>query len=69
VLAPSNDEVVPYHYFEEFSRKFRAGKLITISGAMHELFNERDVFRAQALSAIEAFIPGSDAEPMVFTES
>ena len=66
ILAPSGDGVVPYSAYEELSRKFRAGKLVTIPGARHELLQERDVFRAQALGAIKAFIPGSDAEPMSF---
>jgi lysophospholipase len=66
VIAPSNDEIVPYAIYEELSQKFRAGKLITIAGAKHEILQERDVFRAQALGAIEAFIPGSDADPSMF---
>jgi len=66
ILAPSNDEVVPYAYYEALAQKFRAGKLVTVSGARHELLQERDVFRAQALGAIAAFIPGSDADPSIF---
>jgi len=66
VIAPSNDEIVPYASYEELSQIFRAGKLITISGAKHEVLQERDVFRSQALGAIEAFIPGSDADPSMF---
>ena len=66
VIAPSNDEVVPYALYEELSQKFRAGKLISVPGAKHEVLQERDVFRVQALGAIEAFIPGSDADPGIF---
>jgi lysophospholipase len=66
VIAPSNDEIVPYSTYEELSQKFRAGKLITVPGAKHEVLQERDVFRAQVLGAIEAFIPGSDADPTIF---
>lgn len=66
IIAPSNDEIVPYATYEELSQKFRAGKLITVPGAKHEVLQERDVFRAQALGAIEAFIPGSDADPTIF---
>ena len=36
--------------------------LIEIDGARHELFQEADRYRAQAMAAIDAFIPGSDAE-------
>ena len=66
IIAPSIDEIVPYSAFEELSKKFRAGKLITIAGAKHEVLQERDVFRSQVLGAIEAFIPGSDADPSIF---
>jgi lysophospholipase len=66
ILAPSNDEVVPYPAFEALSRRFRAGKLITIAGARHEMLQERDIFRNQVLAAIEAFIPGSDADPTLY---
>jgi len=62
VLAPTQDQIVPFAAFEHLARYFRAGKLIPISGAGHELLQERDVYRNQALAAIDAFIPGSDAE-------
>jgi lysophospholipase len=69
IIAPANDEIVPYAAFEELSRKFRAGKLVTIAGSKHEALQERDIFRDQALAAIAAFIPGSDADPEQFTST
>ncbi|MFN7103709.1 MAG: alpha/beta fold hydrolase [Pseudorhizobium sp.] len=60
ILAPVLDGVIPYVAQEELSRNFRAGQLVTINGARHELFQERDIYRAQALAAIEAFMPGLD---------
>ena len=65
ILAPTLDGIVPYAAMEELSQKFRAGKLLTVHGSRHEILQERDLFRNQALAAIEAFIPGSDAEPLV----
>ena len=47
VIAPANDQIVPYAELEALSRKFRAGKL--------------------ALAAVAAFIPGSDADPGLYT--
>lgn len=67
VIAPSNDQIVPYEKLEELSRKFRAGKLLTIPGSEHEILQERDIFRQQALAAIDAFIPGSDADPGLYS--
>lgn len=60
ILAPVLDAIVPYAAQEELSRNFRAGQLITINGARHELFHDRDIYRAQGLAAIEAFMPGQD---------
>jgi lysophospholipase len=62
VIAPTRDGVVPYTAQERLSRYFRAGQLVPVNGARHEIFQERDVYRAAALAAFHAFIPGSDAE-------
>ena len=69
VIAPANDQIVPYAELEALSRKFRAGKLLTIPGSQHEVLQERDIFREQALAAIAAFIPGSDADPEQYTSA
>lgn len=61
ILAPMRDGIVPYAAQEELARNFRAGQLVNIIGGRHELFSEADVYRAQALAAIEAFMPGSEA--------
>lgn len=68
LIAPMLDGVVPYLAQERLSRNFRAGQLITITGARHEIFQERDIFRAQAMAAISAFMPGSEPLPE-FSES
>ncbi|MFB9952461.1 alpha/beta fold hydrolase [Rhizobium puerariae] len=60
ILAPMLDRIVPYRAQEELSRNFRAAQLVTINGARHELFQDRDIYRAQVLAAIEAFMPGQD---------
>ncbi len=60
VLAPVLDGIVPYAAQEELSRNFRAGQLVTINGGRHELLQERDIYRVQAMAAIEAFMPGQD---------
>jgi len=60
VLSPMRDTIVPPATLETLDRHFRAGHLLQIDGARHELLQERDVFRAQALAAIEAFLPESE---------
>ncbi|TWF51924.1 alpha/beta fold hydrolase [Neorhizobium alkalisoli] len=60
ILAPVLDGVVPYRLQEDLSRNFRAAQLITVTGARHELLQEKDIYRAQAMAAIETFMPGLD---------
>lgn len=62
LLCPTADVLVPRRAIGDLARIFRAARLIEIDGARHELFQEADRYRAQALAAIDAFIPGSDAE-------
>lgn len=61
LLAPVLDGVVPFSAQEHLARHFRAGQLLSVPGARHELLQEDDRYRQQALAAIHAFIPGSDA--------
>ncbi|MBB4952508.1 lysophospholipase [Agrobacterium vitis] len=61
LLAPMLDGVVPFSAQEHLARHFRAGQLLSVPGARHELLQEEDRYRQQALAAIHAFIPGSDA--------
>ncbi|KQO75711.1 alpha/beta hydrolase [Rhizobium sp. Leaf262] len=55
ILAPMLDTISRYAALEELSRNFRAAQLIPVTGARHELFLERDVYRSQAMAAIDAF--------------
>jgi lysophospholipase len=68
VLGPTADQVASYPEIERMSRYFRAGKLIPIDGAQHEVFQEADKYRAQAIAALLAFIPGGFAEPVKLIE-
>lgn len=60
LIAPARDPIVPYVAQENLSRFFRAAQFIPVPGARHEVLQERDRYRAQALAAIDAFIPGGD---------
>ncbi|MCG5477238.1 alpha/beta fold hydrolase [Sinorhizobium fredii] len=62
ILAPTADALVPYLAMEFLASNFRAGHLIPIDGARHELLQEADRYRAQALAAILAFLPEADGE-------
>ena len=65
LIAPMRDGVVPYLAQENLSRNFRAAQLIPVTGARHEILQERDIYRAQALAAIQAFMPGSETMPQL----
>ncbi len=60
ILAPMLDTISRYAALEELSRNFRAAQLIPVTGARHELLLERDVYRTQALAAIDAFFAPED---------
>ncbi|WP_034854995.1 alpha/beta fold hydrolase, partial [Sinorhizobium sojae] len=62
LLAPTADGLVPYLAIERLASNFRAGHLIPIDGARHELLQEADRYRAQAMAAILAFLPEAEAE-------
>jgi lysophospholipase len=60
LIAPVLDKITPFASIEALSRNFRASQLIPISGARHEIFNERDIFRAQVLASIDSFFAPKD---------
>lgn len=62
VIAPMRDAIVPYADQEKLSRIFRAAQLIPVAGSRHEVLQEKDIYRAQAIAAIAAFIPGGENE-------
>ena len=62
IIAPGNDPIVPYHYQESMAQYFRAGQLVPVAGARHEILQEQDRYRKQALAAIFAFMPGGEPE-------
>ena len=59
IVAAGADEVVSTPAIEHLTLRLRAGSLVTIDGARHELMQESDIFREQVLAAFDAFVPGS----------
>jgi len=60
VIASGQDRVTETRATERFASRLRAGRLIVIDGAQHEILIERDRFRDQFWAAFDAFIPGSE---------
>jgi lysophospholipase len=59
ILASGKDTVVSTAATERFAGMSKGASLIVIPGARHELLQEADIYREQALAAFDAFIPGS----------
>jgi len=57
-IAASEDQVTDPRATERFVSRLRAGRLVMIEGAKHELLVERDAFRQQFFAAFDAFVPG-----------
>ena len=55
VIAGS-DRVVSPHAGGRLARAMRSASAVTVDGARHELLQEADLFREQALAAIDAFL-------------
>lgn len=62
VVASGADRVTDTRAAERFAARLRAGRLIVVDGAEHELMMERDVFRDRFWAAFDAFIPGVEGE-------
>ena len=62
VIASGADRVTDTRACERFSERLRAGRLIVVDGAEHEIMMERDLFRDQFWAAFDAFIPGIEGE-------
>jgi lysophospholipase len=59
VIAAGGDRVVDTGAAERFALRLKAGRLIVIPYAQHEVLMERDVYREQFWAAFDAFIPGN----------
>jgi lysophospholipase len=62
VVGSGRDRVVDLPATERFVSRMRAGRLIVIEGAEHEVLMERDVYRDQFWAAFDRFIPGVEGE-------
>ena len=64
VLIAAKDQVVPRDAIDEAVRFLPAAYSIIIENAAHEMLQDRDVIREQALAAIFAFLPGTGPAAM-----
>jgi lysophospholipase len=62
VIASGADRVVDTPAVERFSSRLKAGRVLVVPHAGHEIMMERDAFRQQFWAAFDAFIPGTRDE-------
>jgi lysophospholipase len=62
-IAAGSDKVVSTGAIEHYARRIRSGHCLTIDGARHELLQESDIFREQAMAAFEGFAAGKMQKP------
>jgi len=62
VVASGADRLIDTRATERFASRLRAGRLIVIDGAQHEIMMERDIFRDRFWAAFDSFIPGVEGE-------
>jgi lysophospholipase len=59
IVAAGADPVCATPAMERFASRLKAGRVIVIPGAKHEILMERDALREQFWAAFDAFIPGT----------
>ncbi len=60
IVAAGNEVVVSTRAIENFATRAKTCKLLVVSGAKHELLQERDEIRDQFWAAFDAYVPGSN---------
>jgi lysophospholipase len=59
IIAAGADPVCATPAIERFSSRLKAGRVIVIPGARHEILMEQDAIREQFWAAFDAFVPGT----------
>jgi lysophospholipase len=59
LVAAGRDQIVSTAAIETFGSQLIAGRHLIIAGAMHEILQEQDHYRAQFWAAFDAFVPGT----------
>jgi len=59
IIASGNDPIVSLRAIEGFTSRLRMGAHVLVSGARHEVLQERNGLRDQFWAAFDAYIPGA----------
>lgn len=58
LVAAGSDAMISNDAIEDYARRIRSGHCLVVDGARHELLQESDIYREQALAAFRAFVTG-----------
>lgn len=61
IVAAGADPVCGTPAAERFAARLKAGHILVLPDARHEILSERDAIRADFWAAFDAFVPGSEA--------
>jgi lysophospholipase len=65
MIAAGDDRIVSTDAIEALSVRMKTGSHLELTGARHEILQERDKFREQFWAAFDAFVPGeTDRAPL-----
>ena len=56
LFAAGKDRIVSTRAIEEFAMRLKVGNLILVPGSLHEILQERDVFRQRFWAAFDAYL-------------
>ncbi|MBX9740471.1 MAG: alpha/beta hydrolase [Beijerinckiaceae bacterium] len=62
IIAAADDRIVSTSAIERFSARLKAGRMVCLGKARHEILLETDEVRAQFWAAFDAFVPGTLGE-------
>jgi lysophospholipase len=58
IIAAGGDGIVSTPAIERFGQRLKAGRVLVIEHARHEILQENDAIRGQFWAAFDAFVPG-----------
>ena len=69
IVAAGNDRIISTPALARFANRLKAGFIVTLPGAEHEILQETNAIREQFWAAFDAFIPGQREEGVALEEA
>ena len=65
IIAAGADRVVSTQAIERFGGRLKAGRVVVLEHARHEILQENDRIRSRFWAAFDAFVPGESEAHLV----